>query len=83
MIESVEYVSDTPPPWAEALFDALKICTPNQADTRRAMLPYLVQTMSELPERAVLAQSLVQAARHNAAPHSHGVALAAPRSCSG
>jgi hypothetical protein len=40
--------------WASALFDALNRCTPKQADKRRAVLPYLLQTMDAEPEWAVV-----------------------------
>jgi hypothetical protein len=42
------------PAWAQNLFDALNRCTPNQAGRRRVVLPYQIQTMADLPERAVV-----------------------------
>jgi hypothetical protein len=42
------------PIWAAALYHALNQCTPSQAGQRRVGLPYCIQTMNALPERAVL-----------------------------
>lgn len=40
--------------WVETLFDALNLCSLKKASNRRAVLPYQIQTMERLPDRAVL-----------------------------
>jgi hypothetical protein len=47
-------MSVIPPPWTAALFGALNQCTPKQASDRRVLLPYQIQILERLPDRAVL-----------------------------